>query len=199
MSTSETPITTYCDVPSLWQAHKDALRSFILKRVKDQDLADDILQETLLKVYKHCTEKTGVKNIRSWLFQIAYNNIMDHYRNQTKYSNNETFPELIAEETNEAYQDALNYILPMLAFLPEDYSTPLKMADIDGLKQADIAKKLGLTLTAVKSRIQRGRNLLKAEFMTCCHFETDKKGNIIAFSIKESCAPLQKHKKDLLQ
>ncbi len=190
-------IKTTCDVPDLWLTHKDALKHFILKRVKDNDLANEILQETLLKVYKYCTEKRGIKNIRSWLFQIAYNNIMDHYRNQTKFSNSSAFPELVTEDTNEAYKDALNYILPMLAFLPEDYSIPLKMADIDGLKQADIAKKLGLTLTAVKSRIQRARNLLKAEFMTCCNFETDKQGTIISFSIKESCAPLQMHKKNL--
>jgi RNA polymerase sigma-70 factor, ECF subfamily len=81
--------------------------------------------------------------------------------------------------------------LPMIQFLPEEYATPLKMADIDGLKQAVIAEKLGLSLTATKSRIQRARQLLKSEFITCCHFETDKNGQLISFEVKDNCAPLQ--------
>lgn len=64
-------IKTNCDVPALWLDHKTELRNFILKRVKDPDLTNDILQEVLLKVYKFCISKSGVKNLRSWLFQIA--------------------------------------------------------------------------------------------------------------------------------
>ena len=78
-------IKTNCDVPALWQEHKNELRSFILKRVKDQDLTNDILQDVLMKVYNFCMSKSGVRNIRSWLFQIAQNTITDHYRNQSKY------------------------------------------------------------------------------------------------------------------
>jgi RNA polymerase sigma-70 factor (ECF subfamily) len=81
--------------------------------------------------------------------------------------------------------------------LPKEYSVPLKYADIDNMKQADIAQKLNLSLPATKSRIQRARQLLKAEFITCCHFKTDKLGNLISFEIKDSCEPLQKVKKDL--
>ena len=62
-------------------------------------------------------------------------------------------------------------------------------------KKVDMAKKLNLGLPATKSRIQRARQLLKAEFITCCHFETDTQGNLISFEIKESCEPLQKIKK----
>ena len=87
----------------------------------------------------------------------------------------------------------------MLDFLPKKYAVPLKMADIEGLKQADIAQKLNMNLSATKTRIQRARQLLKSEFGTCCHFETDKKGIIISFDIKDSCEPLQKVKKELQQ
>ena len=65
------------------------------------------------------------------------------------------------------------------------------------MKQADIAIQLKLSLNATKSRIQRGRQLLKAEFITCCHFETDATGNIVSFDIKDTCKALQKSKKKL--
>ncbi|WP_185974302.1 sigma factor-like helix-turn-helix DNA-binding protein [Litoribacter populi] len=69
------------------------------------------------------------------------------------------------------------------------------MADIDGIKQSDIAEKLGLNLSTTKSRIQRARQMLREEFLTCCHLETDRKGNLIGFAVKESCKPLQELKK----
>jgi RNA polymerase sigma-70 factor (ECF subfamily) len=190
-------IKTNCDVPALWQEHKNELRNFILKRVKEQDLANDILQDVLMKVYNFCISKSGVKNIRSWLFQIAQNTITDHYRKHSKFINLDNLTEIENEDPNIAFSEAANYILPMLNFLPKEYSVLLKYADIDNMKQADIAQKLNLSLPATKSRIQRARQLLKAEFITCCHFKTDKLGNLISFEIKDNCEPLQKVKKDL--
>ena len=190
-------IKTNCDVPALWQEHKNELRNFILKRVKEEDLTNDILQDVLMKVYNFCISKSGVRNIRSWLFQIAQNTITDHYRKQSKFTNLDNLNEIEYEDQNIAFSEATNYILPMLEFLPKEYAVPLKFADIDNIKQADIAKKLNLSLSATKSRIQRARQLLKAEFITCCHFKTDKQGNLISFEIKDSCEPLQKVKKNL--
>ncbi|MFN4286462.1 MAG: RNA polymerase sigma factor SigZ [Lacibacter sp.] len=190
-------VYTNCDVPAVWQEHKDALLNYIRKRVKDEALAEDLLQETLLKLYHFCMNRSGVSNIRSWLFQIAHNNIVDHYRKVKTYTSGEQLEEVAAEDENLAFRDALNYILPMLSFLPEHYAEPLRMADVEGMKQAAIAEKLGLSLTATKSRIQRARQLLKAEFVTCCHFETDSQGNIISFSVKDSCKPLQQIRKKI--
>jgi RNA polymerase sigma-70 factor (ECF subfamily) len=195
----QTEINTKCDVPALWLAHKNELRNFILKRVKDNDLTNDILQDVLMQVYNFCISKSGVRNIRSWLFQIAQNTIIDHYRGQSKFTNEDDLPDIEIEDENLAFKEALNYITPMLDFLPKKYAEPLKLADIDGLKQADIAQKLNMNLSATKTRIQSARQLLKAEFVTCCHFETDKKGKIISFNIKDSCEPLQKVKKELQQ
>jgi RNA polymerase sigma-70 factor (ECF subfamily) len=195
--TIQKEIKTNCDVPALWQEHKNELRNFILKRVKDQDLTNDILQDVLMKVYNFCISKSGVRNIRSWLFQIAQNTITDHYRNQSKFTNLDNLTEIEYEDQNLAFSEATNYILPMLEFLPKEYAVPLNFSDIDNMKQADIAQKLNLSLSATKSRIRRARQLLNAEFITCCHFKTDKQGNLISFEIKDSCEPLQKIKKDL--
>lgn len=187
-------IKTNCDVPALWLEHQKELRNFIYKRVKDKEFTQDILQEVLLKVYKFCISDSGVKNLRSWLFQIARNTMIDHFRRQAKYSSSELadYPQ---EDENFAYKEATEFIKPMLGFLPEAYALPLKMADLEGMKQKDIARTLGLSLTATKTRIQRARQLLKGEFITCCHFETDSTGNLVSFHIKESCKPLQELQK----
>ena len=192
---SKENIQVNCDVPSLWEEHKLMLKSYIFKRVKDPDLTDEILQEVLLKVYGFCIRTSGVKNIRSWLFQIAHNCIIDNYRKYNKFPDVE-LPEEIQEDENLAFKDAVEYLEPLLGFLPPEYAIPLKLSDIDGLKQAEVAKQLDLSLSATKSRIQRARVLLKEEFITCCHLETDASGNLISFEVKASCKPLQQLKKN---
>ena len=181
----------HCDVPALWLEHKTALKNYIFKRVRNEDLCNEILQEVLLKVYKFCLSKSGVRNVRSWLYQIAHNTIIDHYRREARNEGLKLKTELVDEDENLAFKEALDYIQPLLNFLPEEYAVPLKMGDLDGVKQAEIAKKLNLSLSATKSRIQRARIMLKEEFITCCHLETDALGRLISFSVKESCTPLQ--------
>ena len=180
-----------CNVPDLWLEHKAALRNYILKRVKDEDLTNDILQEVLLKVYGFCLSGSGIKNVRSWLYQISHNTMIDHFRKESRKGKISKEIEITEEDENLAFSEALEYILPLINFLPPEYAVPLKMSDIEGMKQAEIAKKLNLSLSATKSRIQRARSLLKAEFILCCHFETDSSGGLMSFKIKDSCTPLQ--------
>ena len=101
-----------CDVPALWLEHKAALRNFIQKRTSDNALTDDILQEVLIKVYNYCMAKSGVDNVRSWLFQIAQNTIIDYRRKQSKVIYE--IPELVNEQDNLTYQEASEFMLPMI-------------------------------------------------------------------------------------
>lgn len=190
---------TKCDVPAIWQEHKSELRSFILKRVKDNELTNDILQDVLIKVYNFCLSKSGIKNVRSWLFQIAQNIIIDNYRRKSISNTSSVFPDMVIEDENLAFKEAANYITPLLNFLPEKYAIPLKLSDLKGLKQKDIAVKLNLSVSATKSRIQRARQLLKEEFISCIKFEIDSSGSILSFQIKEDCKPLQEIKNKIIR
>jgi RNA polymerase sigma-70 factor, ECF subfamily len=186
-----------CYVPDLWMEHKDALRSFILKRVQNKEDTDDILQDVLLKVYNFCMSKSGVGNVRSWLFQIAHNTIVDRTRKKPFVSASEELPEVTDEIQNDAYREAVDYILPMIGLLPKEYAIPLRMSDIEGLKQSAIAEQLNLGLSATKSRIQRARQMLKEIFVECCVMETTADGKLVSFDIKAGCKPLQAHKINL--
>lgn len=90
-----------------------------------------------MKVYGFCMRTSGVQNIRSWLFQIAHNCIIDSYRKE-KYVDVDVVDvdvsEKIQEDENLAYKDAGEYLKPLLNFLPPKYALPLKLSDIDGLK-----------------------------------------------------------------
>ena len=105
--TIQSDINTNCDVPALSKEHKNELRNFILKRVKDQDSTNDILHDVLMKVYKFCISKTGVRNIRSWLFQIAQNTITDPYRKQSKFTDLDNLIEIENEDHNIAFNEVV--------------------------------------------------------------------------------------------
>jgi RNA polymerase sigma-70 factor, ECF subfamily len=184
-----------CDVPALWQEHKEALYYFILKRVHDEPTAKDISQEVLIKVYNFCVAKSGVRNVRAWLFQIAHNAIVDHYRKHKRDVPTESFNEEREDEPEaSAFKDAAEFILPMINLLPEAYAVPLRMSDVDGTNLKDIAAELDLGLSAVKQRVSRGRKMLKDVFTECCLMELDEQGRLVSFDIRPGCGALQRYK-----
>lgn len=186
-----------CDVPALWQEHKEALYYFILKRVKDEPTAKDISQEVLIKVYNFCLAKSGVRNVRSWLFQIAHNAIIDHSRKYKRDVMTDTFREEMEDEEGSAFREAAEFILPMINLLPETYAIPLRMSDVEGTNLKDIAAELNLGLSAVKQRVSRGRKFLKDVFTECCLLELDDQGRLVSFEIRPDCGALQRYKKSL--
>lgn len=188
-------LSKYKDISEVWLDYKDALRNYILKIVKDEDTANGLSHEVLMKVYSSCCSNRPIRNIRSWLFQIAYNTCMDYFRRQSKKTEIKCEPDTTDE--NPIYREASEFVEPLIKLLPEKYGRPLEMADIKGMKQQEVADALGLSLTAAKSRIQRARNLLKDQITECFHVEVDKNGNLMAFNIKGSCPPLQEHAKNL--
>jgi RNA polymerase sigma-70 factor, ECF subfamily len=180
-----------CDVPQLWLEHKQLLQNYIRKRVADDDDAKDIQEEVLMKVYNFCASKSGVKNLKSWLYQIAQNTISDYYTRKRKLVAIEDAFDLADESTNPVPSEAANFIIPLINLLPKEYAEPLLLSDIEGVKQQEIAMRLNLGLSATKSRIQRGREKLRDLFLECCLVEFNEQGEMIQFDVKPHCTPLQ--------
>jgi RNA polymerase sigma-70 factor (ECF subfamily) len=73
----------------------------------------------------------------------------------------------------------------MVNALPETYRLPLLLSELEGLPQKEVARRLGLSLSAAKSRVQRGRERLKGVFAECCHVETDHRGSLTSYQRKK--------------
>lgn len=160
-----------------WLEHKTQLRSYIMKRVQDTDVVDDILQEVYLKAFTKLHTLKSRGSISGWLFRIASNAIADHYRAQKprigiqeKYMTHESERSCLAE--------LAPCVRPFIAELPEIYQTALVLSELDGLTQMEVANRLGISLSAAKSRIQRGREKLRLRYLDCCSIETGRGGII---------------------
>jgi len=186
-------IKKYEQVWEIWQDSKDRLNAYVLSRFKKKELAEDVTQEVLLKLHKSCCSGKEISNLNSWLYQIAHNTSLDILKKETKNR------EIIQIEENQnssiLLEELSSSLEPLIDFLPEKYAIPLKMSDLEGIPQKEIAHKLGLGLSATKSRIQRAREQLKEVISTCFYLETSKNGAIINADLKLNCKPLQELKK----
>ena len=158
------------------------LRAFIRRRVRDDATADDLTQETLLKVYRSRETLRDGQRLEAWLYRIARTTLIDHYR-RTRRS--EELPAALAadpaDEVAALRGAVMRSMRQFLEELPEVYREPVRLAELEGLPLAKIALRLDLSLTAVKSRVQRGRALLKKKLQDCCRFEFDRMGKLIGY------------------
>lgn len=80
----------------------------------------------------------------------------------------------------------------MVATLPSSSRTALVLTDLEGMTQREAAERSGLSLSGMKSRVQRARRQLKETFLECCRIELDRRGGIVDFSLAEVRAPSRK-------
>lgn len=158
------------------------LRAFIRARVSDDATADDLTQETLLKVYRSRASLRDEERLEAWLYRIARRTLIDYYR---KRRPSEELPASLKSESEDelsAIRDGvLISTIRFMEELPDAYRIPLQLSELEGLTTAEIAGHLDLSLTAVKSRIGRGRRMLKKMLQDCCRFEFDYRGQVIGW------------------
>ena len=127
------------------------------------------------------------------MFRVAANVVADHYRARDKEQKARTEAAAMAEEPagDEAEASAAaeiaDCLIPFIHGLPDTYSEALLLTDIEGVSQVDAAKRLGLSPSGMKSRIQRGRRKLKDALLRCCTFQVDVRGGIIDYRRRTSC------------
>ena len=172
----------------VWKEHRSKLQRFILNRVNDPLAAEDIVQEVLLKAYERLDSLEEQQKILSWLYQITRNAIIDYYRsrNATEVLQESLIPQSI-DVKEEVEKDLASCIIPLLEQLPPHYREALMLSEIKGLTQKEVASKQGVSLSGAKSRVQRGRKMLKTVLLECCKIEFDRRGNIIDYEPSQKC------------
>jgi len=168
------------DTETIWNSLSERLLAFIRRRVESSSVAEDLLQETFLRIHRRIDTLADQSKVESWIYQIARNTIIDHYRQrETSVRRPEAaVPPMVYEESTPSEPLALR---AMIEGLPEPYREALLLTEYDGLSQVELAEKLGISISGAKSRVQRARGKLKEALLKCCHFELDRYGHVIDF------------------
>lgn len=161
----------------VWTKYSNDIKYFILSKVKDEAITDDILQDTFLKIHTKLHTLRDLNKLRPWIFTIARNSIMDHFKNS-----NQTFELANFESETEIEEDVhteKDCLRGILKGLPKKYRDPIFLSDIKGMKQSEVAQQLGIPIPTAKSQIQRGRKLIAQGFMDCCGFTLNEQGHLV--------------------
>jgi RNA polymerase sigma-70 factor, ECF subfamily len=177
-------------VAPVFLAYEAQLKGFVKKRILDQSEADDILQQLYLKIYKNCEELKNVKNTKAWLYQITRNAVYDFFRENKRRQSLEDFELAEGELPEDTRYEVEALVEPLIKLLPSDYAEALRLSELEGVSQKEIADRLGISYSGAKSRVQRGREKLKSLFIECCHLEFSHDGQVIGANVKQSCKPL---------
>lgn len=175
------------NISSIWNNFRIELLYYIKTKVKDEYAAEDILQEVFIKIYKNICQLKDVTKLKTWLYRITNNTIIDFYRRKKNILELDELKNISViqddeDNMNEEVEECAKF---MLHQLPDKYKQPLKLYEFNGMKHGEISKKLNLSLSGVKTRVQRARNQLKKMLLECCDFDFDVYGNIIDYKRKK--------------
>lgn len=168
----------------IWLNFSRPVKEFIRNQTHNSDITDDLLQEVFIKIHQHLSQLQDEERLAGWVFQIARNTVLNYFRakkNHLAEDNDEYLNGL--EETyfneNELNTLVANWLESFRKELDPKYEEALRLVDIEGLSQVQLAEKLGISVSGAKSRVQRGREQLKQKLMDCCPVKVDTYGNII--------------------
>ncbi len=172
---------------ALWSAFASPLRGFIARRVPPAD-RDDVLQDVFIRVQRNLGELENAERLDAWIFRIARSAIIDRARMARRYDGlTERFAREGDDGSAESERDLEDAVVaeivpclaPMIAMLEPPYREAIELVEIQGLTHAAAAAQLGLSVSGMKSRVQRGRDQLRGILLACCRIATDARGKPI--------------------
>ena len=168
-----------------WNKVQNELKGFVFKRVRDKALTEDIVHDVLLKVTDKMQQLKETEKIFGWIYQITRNTITDHYRKTSKTIN----PlDVDWESSPPNFNDCVSgVIVELIPTLPDKYRIPLEMTELQNMSQLEVAKKLNLSYTAAKARVQRARQMLRQKIDEVLIVKTDGYGNVTLCKDRKQC------------
>ena len=181
-----------------------AVRRFVGARIADSATADDLTQEVFVKVQKRSAQVRDPRRLMGWVIQIARNAVADFFRSarstepfqERHVANLPTQPESFDREETQLRTELSSYIRSVVESLPPIYREALVLTEYDGLSQVELSQRLGLSVSAAKSRVQRARLMVREIIDRCCHFEVDHYGTVVDCTPKGSrcgCGVQKRH------
>jgi RNA polymerase sigma-70 factor (ECF subfamily) len=161
------------------------IRPFVERRVAPPDV-DDVVQEILQRVHGGADALDDDTRFVAWLHRVARNVIVDHHRRAgRRAAKHEGFAAEWRDEADEQ-EDALAslavFVRAFVDMLPSPYREALRLTEIDGLTMREAAEREAVSLSGMKSRVQRGRRLLRELFEACCEIALDARGRVVEYT-----------------
>lgn len=176
----------------LWDQFAAPLRSFLAKRAPREVDVEDLLQDVFLRIQAQLPTLRDAQRVDAWIFQIARNVVADSFRKRSRREqltqrDGGVDPAVSAGEDEQpsAEGELITCLASLIAQLPQPYRHAIELTELRGVTQVEAAGLLGLSISGMKSRVQRGREHLKRVIHGACVVETDVRGRVIGCDPRE--------------
>ncbi len=197
-------------IQDMWREVRGGLRAFVSKRVAGEADVEDILQEVFLRMHRRLDGLKDPRRLVPWVFRITRNAIVDHYRSPARRREapaglssdlDAGYPVPVLPATVDASDagrlraELAECLRPMIGRLPADSREAVTLVELEGLTQQAAARRLGLSVSGMKSRVQRGRRKLKDMLEACCEIQLDGRRAVADYRVRDArrnpCGPCQ--------
>jgi RNA polymerase sigma-70 factor (ECF subfamily) len=168
-----------------WNELEARLRPYVTRRVASPIDVEDILQEIFVRMYRGIAELRDGERFGGWVYRIAEHVIIDWGRARARDPStlianvaDRSFPDP-ADDVEALQTDLAECVALFVARLPSPYREAITLTELEGLTQKDTAEILGISLSGMKSRVQRGREKLRDMFDECCRISVDCRGRVV--------------------
>jgi RNA polymerase sigma-70 factor, ECF subfamily len=166
------------------------LRPFVARRVPSSDV-EDVLQDVFLRMQRGLPALRDEERFAPWIYRVARSAIVESHRQRARQPMAQDLDSEPAEPSAEGAgpsaleQEFAAYLAQSIASLASPYREALTLTEIEGVTQQAAADLAGISLSGMKSRVQRGREKLREELEACCRIDVDARGRVIQCEPKD--------------
>lgn len=175
-----------------WLAFTEPLRAFLRRRVPPWMDADDVAQEVFLRLARHRATLDDVDDVEAWIFRVARTALTDAWRaeQRRRARSSDTDPDELPlpDDVDDGRHEITACVLPFIAALDEPSRRALELTALQGLTQDEAARREGISLSGMKSRVQRARERVLREVQHCCGVQRDARGIVRGLGAESGCA-----------
>ena len=176
----------------VWSELHANIRAFVGRRVRQPADADDIVQRVFLQVHRALPTLRNVDKLHAWIYQTTRRAIADYYRAPAHtrevpagaavdLAGEHVVTDSVDEDDASAFQELSSCLKPLINSLGVADQEALRLVELEGLTQVEAARRLGLSVSGMKSRVQRARLHLRTALEDCCRIGLDRRGGVIGY------------------
>ncbi len=186
-----------CNAPrtftDIFDAYRLPIHYYLLRLTQDPVVAEDLTQETFMRVHAGLPGFRGEASLATWVYRIASNVCLDHLRRRSTTQDSVTHSldevsmehemlvddEAASPERQAVRSEMSACVQAHIDQLPPDYRAALILHDLEGMTSAEIADMLAVSLDTVKIRLHRARARLRAALKMGCDFAHDERSVLV--------------------
>lgn len=186
-----------------WQELEWQLRPFVARRLSQSADVDDVLQDIYLRIQTGIGELHDSDRFGPWVYRVARSALADHGRTRARHPLSLDAPaepevpappsDTLEDGDGSPEQGLAQNIAVFVAALPSPYREAITLTELQGMSQKDAAEMMGISVSGMKSRVQRGRQQIREMLRTCCEIALDARGRVLSYdrrvdgTVPENC------------